>query len=91
MSWLSKFFSKSHKQRQLSSEDCCMHGQQAFAIGKYVEAMEYFQAAIEKDAQNEEAYLLLIDAYRALDVIDNYVKNNGGTCTRTEAKPVKDK
>ena len=30
------------------------------------------------------------DAYRALDVIDNYVKNNGGTCTRTEAKPVKD-
>ena len=66
MSWLSKFFSKSHKQRQLSSEDCCMHGQQAFAIGKYVEAMEYFQAAIEKDAQNEEAYLLLIDAYRAL-------------------------
>ena len=31
------------------------------------------------------------DAYRALDVIDNYVKNNGGTCTRTEAKPVKDK
>lgn len=30
------------------------------------------------------------DAYRALDVIDNYVKNNGGTCTRTEAKPVKE-
>ena len=31
------------------------------------------------------------DAYRALDVIDNYVKNNGGTCTRTEPQPVKDK
>lgn len=31
------------------------------------------------------------DAYKALDVIDNYVKNNGGTCTRGEAKPVKDK
>ena len=31
------------------------------------------------------------DAYRALDVIDNYVKNNGGTCKRSEAKPVKDK
>ena len=31
------------------------------------------------------------DAYRALDVIDNYVKNNGGTCTKTEAKPIEDK
>lgn len=66
MSWLSRFFSKSHEQRQLSAEDCCMHGKQAFVFGKYVEAMEYFQAAIEKDSQKEEAYLLLVDAYRAL-------------------------
>lgn len=29
------------------------------------------------------------DAYQALDVIDAYVKNNGGTCTRSEAKPQK--
>ena len=29
------------------------------------------------------------DAYQALDIIDAYVKNNGGTCTRSEAKPVK--
>ena len=28
------------------------------------------------------------DAYKALDVIDAYVKNNGGTCKRTEANPV---
>ncbi len=66
MSWLSKFFPKTHKQRQLSVEDCCVHGQQAFATGKFIEAMEYFQAAIEKDAKNEEAYFLLIDTYRAL-------------------------
>ncbi len=31
------------------------------------------------------------DAYQALDVIDAYVKNNGGTCERSEAKPTKDK
>lgn len=31
------------------------------------------------------------DAYQALDIIDAYVKNNGGTCKRSEAKEVKDK
>ncbi len=30
------------------------------------------------------------DAYQALDIIDAYVKNNGGTCTRSEATPAKD-
>ena len=27
-------------------------------------------------------------AYQALDVIDAYVRNNGGTCNKTEAKPI---
>ena len=31
-----------------------------------------------------------VDAYQALDKIDAYVKNNGGTCTRSEAKPYKE-
>ncbi len=30
------------------------------------------------------------DAYQALDKIDAYVKNNGGTCIRSEAEPVKE-
>ncbi|MBR4231252.1 MAG: helix-turn-helix transcriptional regulator [Bacilli bacterium] len=30
------------------------------------------------------------NAYQALDIIDAYVKNNGGSCTRTEAIEVKD-
>ena len=30
------------------------------------------------------------DAYQALDVIDAYVQNNGGTCNRSDATPVKD-
>lgn len=31
------------------------------------------------------------DAYQALDIIDAYVKNNGGTCKRSEPVPAKDK
>ena len=31
------------------------------------------------------------DAYQSLDVIDAYVKNNGGTCTRTNPKEVEEK
>ena len=30
------------------------------------------------------------DAYQALDIIDAYVNNNGGTCERSEAEPVTD-
>ncbi len=30
------------------------------------------------------------DAYQSLDIIDAYVKNNGGTCTKSEAKPIDD-
>ena len=28
------------------------------------------------------------DAYQALDIIDAYVKNNGGTCQKSEPKPI---
>ena len=58
----------------------------------------YYETTGEIKEAGGDAYLSNIteveetsDAYKALDVIDNYVKNNGGTCTRTEAKPVKDK
>ena len=58
----------------------------------------YYETTGEIKEAGGDAYLSNIidiekysDAYRALDVIDNYVKNNGGTCIRTEAKPVKDK
>ncbi len=30
------------------------------------------------------------NAYQALDVIDSYVKNNGGTCKKSETKPAND-
>lgn len=31
------------------------------------------------------------DAYQALDIIDSYVKNNGGSCIKSEAKVVENK
>lgn len=30
------------------------------------------------------------DAYQALDIIDAYVKNNGGTCQKSEPKPIEE-
>ena len=51
---------------QLSVEDYCEQGQKLLNEGKPSQALEYFQAAIEIDPKNEEAYLLLIDVYRAL-------------------------
>ena len=54
------------KGQSFSASDYCEAGKKAMEAGKNVEAMEYFQAAIEIDPKNEEAYLLLIDVYRAL-------------------------
>ena len=58
----------------------------------------YYETTGEITEAGGDAYLSNItdveetsDAYKALDIIDSYVKNNGGSCTRTEAKPVKDK
>lgn len=72
MSVFSKWFSKKKpecsasvksKMPQLSASDFCERGQRSLDSGKYVEAMEYFQAAIETDKRFEKAYLLLATAY----------------------------
>ena len=72
MSWLSNLFSKDQQQPSEASTppkplptaaDCCERGQKSLESGKYVEAMEYFQAAIESDKHFEKAYLLLATAY----------------------------
>ena len=58
----------------------------------------YFEATGEIKEAGGDGYLANItgldkysDTYQSLDVIDAYVKNNGGTCTRTEPKPVEEK
>lgn len=50
----------------MSAEDCCAQGKFFYNAGKYLKAMEFFQAAIEKDSKKGEAYTLLIDTYRIL-------------------------
>ena len=57
----------------------------------------YYETTGEIKEAGGDGYLINItnannysDAYQALDVIDAYVKNNGGTCEKSEAKIVED-
>lgn len=72
MSWLSNLFSKDEQQPSEASSppkpmataaDYCEQGQKSLDAGKYIEAMEFFQAAIEADKRFEKAYLLLSEVY----------------------------
>jgi formylglycine-generating enzyme required for sulfatase activity len=70
MGWLSKLFSNGETQASaepqkplFSAADYCERGQKSLDAGKYVEAMEFFQAAIEADKRFEKAYFLLATAY----------------------------
>lgn len=72
MSIFSKWFSNKKpesstsdepKKPRLSASDYCEQGQKSLDAGKYVEAMEYFQAAIETDKRFEKAYFLLSEVY----------------------------
>lgn len=72
MSWLSNLFSKDEQQPSeastppkpmVTAADYCKQGQNSLDAGKYVEAMEYFQAAMETDKRFEIAYLLLSEVY----------------------------
>ena len=73
MSWLSNLFSKDEQQPSEASTapkpmataaEYCEHGQKSLDAGKYVEAMEFFQAAIDADSHFEKAYLLLAEVYQ---------------------------
>ena len=64
---------------------CTLHDE------KYSYSFNYYEQTGEIKAAGGDAYLVNItnvdkygDAYQALDVIDAYVKNNGGSCTRSE-------
>ena len=73
MSSFSKWFSKDNLQRLesqktgqtvFSATDYCERGQKSMDAGNHVEAMEYFQAAIDADSHFEKAYLLLAEVYQ---------------------------
>ena len=72
--------------------ECTLHD------NTYGYEFNYYETTGEIKEAGGDGYLANItgvdkysDAYQALDVIDAYVKNNGGTCERSEAKPVEDK
>lgn len=79
MSSFSKWFSKDNLQRLelqktgqtvFSATDYCERGQKSMDAGNHVEAMEYFQAAIDADSHFEKAYLLLAEVYQKQGKID---------------------
>jgi len=64
---------------------CTLHDE------KYSYSFNYYEQTGEIKAAGGDGYLANItnidqysDAYQALDIIDAYVKNNGGSCTRSE-------
>lgn len=74
------------------SIECNLHDE------TYGYEFNYYETTGEIKEAGGDGYLANIidigkysDAYRVLDVIDSYVKNNGGTCKRTEPQPVKNK
>ena len=68
---------------------CTLHGE------TYGYEFNYYETTGEIKEAGGDAYLSNVidintsDAYQALDIIDAYVKNNGGTCEISEAKEVR--
>ena len=74
-----------------SSIECTLHDE------TYGYEFVFYESTGEIKEAGGDGYLANItgidrysDAYQALDIIDAYVKNNGGTCKKSEAKPVTD-
>ena len=72
--------------------ECTLHNE------TYGYEFNYYETTGDIKEAGGDGYLVNItgvdkysDAYQALDVIDAYVKNNGGTCERSESNPVEDK
>lgn len=72
--------------------ECTLHNE------TYGYELNYYETTGDIKEAGGDGYLVNItgvdkysDAYQALDVIDAYVKNNGGTCERSESKPAEDK
>ena len=75
-----------------TSIECNLHNE------TYGYEFNYYETTGEIKEAGGDGYLINItgadkydDAYQALDIIDAYIKNNGGTCTRTEPKLVGEK
>ncbi len=74
------------------SIECNLHNE------TYGYEFNYYETTGEIKEAGGDGYLINItgadkydDAYQALDIIDAYIKNNGGACTRTEPNPTEAK
>ena len=74
-----------------TSIQCVLHDE------KYSYEFQYFEESGQIKVAGGDGYLSNVvdldkydNAYQALDVIDAYVKNNGGTCTKIDPKVVED-
>ena len=74
------------------SIECNFHNE------KYGYEFNYYETTGEIKEAGGDGYLVNItgadkysDVYQSLDVIDAYIKNNGGTCIKKEPKQVEDK
>lgn len=61
---------------------------------EYSYGFNYYETTGEIKNAGGDGYLINVtnadiysDVYKALDIIDAYVSNNGGTCTKSEPKP----
>ena len=87
-----KSYRKNYSGRLMNiSIECILHDE------KYFYEFRYYEDTGKITEAGGDGYLSNIinldqydDAYQSLDIIDAYVKNNGGTCTRTEPKIAKD-
>ncbi len=74
-----------------TSIECTLHGE------TYSYEFAFYETTGEIKEAGGDGYLINItdadrysDAYQALDKIDAYVKNSGGTCTKSEPKPIEE-
>ena len=71
------------------SIECTLHDEHyGYEFNYYENNGQIIEAGGDGYLSNVTGLEKYSDAYQALDVIDAYVKNNGGTCTRTEPKLV---
>ena len=71
-----------------ASIECVLHDETySYEFVYYETTGEIREAGGDSYLSNIIDFDKVYDAYQALDRIDFYVKNNGGTCIRSEAKP----
>ena len=83
-------YSRNHNSGRLmnASITCELHGEAYSYEFNYYETTGLIKEAGGDGYLSNVVDIDISDAYQALDRIDAYVKNNGGSCERSEAKPI---